>query len=103
MSPEATTWVVACAVGAFALAMVGAPTLQGVLHSRADSAHRFALPRLTTSVCAAPPQRFRVDQAHRAMQLHVDCLIGECPRKTHAYNVLVEEGHVRPDTGRIRA
>ncbi|MBY8856058.1 hypothetical protein K7711_06175 [Nocardia sp. CA2R105] len=102
MSPEATTWLIAVALACFLVVTVGGLRWQGVLHSRADSAHRFTPARLTTGVCAAPLRRFTVDQAHRAMQLHIDCIITECPRKQHAYNVLVEEGHVRPDAGRTR-
>lgn len=105
MSPDATAWVIGVALAVFVLAMIGVLIFQGNLIARGDTAHPVLSigPRLTAWVCAAPPRRFTVDQAHRAMQLHVDCLIGECPRKRHAYNVLVEEGHVRPDTGRLHA
>lgn len=104
MSADTTTWVVGVALAFFALATVGALMFQGNLIARGDATHPVLSigPRLTAWVCAAPPRRFTVDQAHTAMQLHVDCLIDECPRKLHAYNVLVEAGHVRPDAGRVR-
>ncbi len=103
MSTEATIWVVVVALLSWLLVAFGGLRLQGVLHSRADSRYRVTSPRITAWVCAAPLRRFTVDQAHTAMQLHIDCLLGECPRKTHAYNVLVQEGHIRPDTGRVYA
>lgn len=105
MSPEAAAWVIGGAVGLFALATVGVLMAQGNLIARGDTSHPVLSvgPRLTAWVCAAPPRRFTVDQAHTAMQLHVDCLIDECPRKRHAYNVLLQAGHVRPDSGRVHA
>lgn len=103
MSAEATTWVIAVALGCWLLVAFGGLRMQGVLHSRADSRYRVTSPRITAWVCAAPLRRFTVDQAHTAMQLHVDCLIPECPRKTHAWNVLVQAGHIRPDAGRVHA
>lgn len=105
MSPEATAWVIGVALAVFALATVGVLMFQGNLIARGDAAHPVLSigPRLTAWVCAAPPRRFTVDQAHTAMQLHIDCIITECPRKQHAWNVLLDAGHVRPDAGRPQA
>ncbi|RBO87004.1 hypothetical protein DFR74_112181 [Nocardia puris] len=41
--------------------------------------------------------------AHHAMQVHLDCTVGECPAKTHAWRMLVRLGHIRPDSGRPRS
>lgn len=38
--------------------------------------------------------------AHHAMQVHLDCLVGECPAKTVAYARLHESGRLQPDSGR---
>lgn len=70
MSAEATTWVIAVALTCFAVTSIGGLVLQGVLHSHTDSVHRVVSSRPTSRVCDAPPCRFTVDAAHRAMQLH---------------------------------
>jgi hypothetical protein len=45
-----------------------------------------------------------VRAAHRTMQLHLECAVGECPAKSTAYTTLVEAGKVVPDSspGRMR-
>lgn len=104
MSTTATTWVVIFAVAAFAAAMIVVPCLQGGLIAREER----PLPtgsaglRRPLWVCAEPPVRFTVEQAHREMQLHRHHLAEDCPRKAAAFRVLVQEGHATPDTGRIR-
>ncbi len=50
----------------------------------------------------APPGPVSVLEAHRHLQQHKECLIGECPRKDAAFRVLVEAGKIRPDTSRAR-
>lgn len=46
--------------------------------------------------CAAPRLPFTPDRAHVEMQLHIDCLVHECPRKMAAYRTLVTAGHIVP-------
>ncbi|MBF6174950.1 hypothetical protein [Nocardia blacklockiae] len=45
---------------------------------------------------AAPDRPFEVAAAHRTMQLHLDCTVGDCPRKTAAYQALVAAGRIKP-------
>lgn len=42
-----------------------------------------------------------VSAAHNAMQVHLECVVGECPAKTAARDKLVAEGRLVPDSGRI--
>lgn len=42
-----------------------------------------------------------VAAAHSAMQVHLDCLVGECPAKTAAHRMLANAGVLVPDSGRI--
>lgn len=104
MSADATTWVLIGALACFGAATVGGLALQNALLSREPASSRPAvvMPRRTSWVCDEPPVRFNIAQAHRAMQIHRDHLLDECPRKRAAFRVLVEEGHATPDTGRIR-
>ncbi|AXK89872.1 hypothetical protein IU443_29395 [Nocardia farcinica] len=44
-----------------------------------------------------------VAAAHHAMQVHLDCVVGECRAKTAAHRLLVEEGLLVPDSGRVRS
>ncbi|WP_280496724.1 hypothetical protein [Nocardia farcinica] len=43
-----------------------------------------------------------VANAHRTMQVHLDCMVGECRAKTAAYRLLTEEGLLVPDSGRAK-
>ncbi|AHH16606.1 hypothetical protein NONO_c18060 [Nocardia nova SH22a] len=66
-------------------------------------AHR-ALELPSMWIHAAPANLFTVEQAHREMQIHIDCLIHECPRKMSAYNTLVDAGHLNPPpSSQVRA
>ncbi|WP_040865725.1 hypothetical protein [Nocardia exalbida] len=50
----------------------------------------------------APDHAMGVGEAQMTMQRHRTCRVGECPRKTAAWRVLVEAGRIRPDAGRQR-
>jgi hypothetical protein len=104
MSTETTIWVIGIAIASFILISAASLGFQGVLISRGDTPYPApASAQIRSRACEAPPRKFTMEQAHRAMQLHIDCLITECPRKRAAYIVLVEEGYVRPDAGRVQA
>ncbi|MBB5916824.1 hypothetical protein BJY24_005736 [Nocardia transvalensis] len=49
----------------------------------------------------APDTPPSVPEAHRDMQRHRLCAREDCPRKRIAYQVLVDAGHLTPDSGRI--
>ncbi|BCK58425.1 hypothetical protein NWFMUON74_61970 [Nocardia wallacei] len=49
---------------------------------------------------AAPREPLTVDGAHETMQRHRGCTVGGCPRKSAAYQTLVDAGRLRPDSGR---
>ncbi|MEV0032120.1 hypothetical protein [Nocardia sp. NPDC050793] len=40
--------------------------------------------------------------AHRSMQVHRECLVGQCPAKTAAFGKLKRDGHLVPDSSRVR-
>jgi len=46
--------------------------------------------------CSAPAQPLTVDQAHRAMQIHLECAIDNCGCKRAAQSALVEAGRMHP-------
>ncbi|RDI55460.1 hypothetical protein [Nocardia mexicana] len=48
----------------------------------------------------APDYPVTVAHAHRIMQQHRACDRADCLRKHTAYQVLVEAGHIKPDSGR---
>jgi hypothetical protein len=48
----------------------------------------------------APEHLPGVDEAHRIMQEHRGCRADECRHKYSAWRVLIEAGHVKPDTSR---
>ncbi|WP_024801025.1 hypothetical protein [Nocardia sp. BMG51109] len=48
----------------------------------------------------APPYEPGVAGAHKIMQQHRACDREDCPRKRVAWQVLVEAGHIRPDSTR---
>ncbi|MEU2042958.1 hypothetical protein [Nocardia niwae] len=50
----------------------------------------------------APDHAMGVGEAQMTMQRHRACRVGECPRKTAAWRVLVEAGRIKPDAGRQR-
>ncbi|MGW4715592.1 hypothetical protein [Nocardia sp. NPDC004260] len=50
----------------------------------------------------APDHALGVEEAQMTMLRHRACRVGECPRKTAAWRVLVEAGRIRPDAGRQR-
>ncbi|WP_067891136.1 hypothetical protein [Nocardia vaccinii] len=50
----------------------------------------------TSLVHTAPLEPFTPDQAHQAMQLHIDCDTDACPRRQAALDTLIQAGHVRP-------
>ncbi|WP_228002119.1 hypothetical protein [Nocardia australiensis] len=43
-----------------------------------------------------------VANAHHTMQVHLDCLVGECRAKTAAFKHLESEHRLVRDTGRTR-
>jgi hypothetical protein len=43
-----------------------------------------------------------VRAAHNAMQVHRECLVGECAAKTAAFRTLRAAGKLVPDSGRVR-
>ncbi|MGW4327363.1 hypothetical protein ACWEKR_15875 [Nocardia sp. NPDC004573] len=49
-----------------------------------------------------PDYAMGVGEAQLTMQRHRACRVGECPRKTAAWRVLVEAGRIKPDGGRQR-
>ncbi|WP_280268955.1 hypothetical protein [Nocardia wallacei] len=49
----------------------------------------------------APDEPMSVSDAHLAMQRHRGCRREECPRKRAAYQTLVDEGRLKPDSGRV--
>ncbi|WP_280371212.1 hypothetical protein [Nocardia wallacei] len=49
----------------------------------------------------APDEPMTITEAHWTMQRHRSCDRGECPRKSMAYQLLVEAGRIRPDSGRV--
>jgi len=51
---------------------------------------------------AAPTWPLSLQEAHRHLQQHRECQIDECPRKAHAWHVLIDAGKVRPDSARTR-
>lgn len=40
--------------------------------------------------------------AHRTMQVHLECRVGQCRAKTAAHAKLAEDGHLVPDSSRVR-
>ncbi|WP_024799413.1 hypothetical protein [Nocardia sp. BMG51109] len=44
----------------------------------------------------APDRPLEVPEAHRTMQQHLDCTVGDCARKAAAYGVLVDAGRIKP-------
>ncbi|MBF6164979.1 hypothetical protein IU486_09360 [Streptomyces gardneri] len=50
----------------------------------------------------APEHVMGVMEAQMTMQQHRACRVGECPRKSTAWQALVEAGRIRPDAGRRR-
>ncbi|GAB0103374.1 hypothetical protein JMUB6875_23470 [Nocardia sp. JMUB6875] len=48
------------------------------------------------------PARPTAEVAHEIMRLHRECLVGQCLRKTAAFETLVESGCVVPDSHRPR-
>lgn len=42
-----------------------------------------------------------IANAHRAMQVHLDCLTGECPARTAARDLLEQHERLKPDSGRL--
>ncbi|MBB5911344.1 hypothetical protein BJY24_000211 [Nocardia transvalensis] len=49
----------------------------------------------------APDEPLSVSEAHLVMQRHRSCRREECPRKRAAYQTLVSEGRLKPDSGRV--
>jgi hypothetical protein len=45
---------------------------------------------------AAPRRPYPVDEAHWAMQDHIDCEARSCAAKAAAMDVLIEAGHMTP-------
>ncbi|MFC4373943.1 hypothetical protein ACFO5K_07485 [Nocardia halotolerans] len=43
--------------------------------------------------CGADPGPMQAEQAHAAMQLHLDCTVDECRVRRRARDTLVESGH----------
>ncbi|WP_280264634.1 hypothetical protein [Nocardia wallacei] len=40
------------------------------------------------------------EQAHAAMQQHLNCTIEDCPRRASAVQTLIDAGHLKPDSHR---
>lgn len=49
---------------------------------------------------AAPDHQLSILEAQRTMQRHLDCRVGDCPRKTAAWRTLVNVGRIKPDSAR---
>lgn len=49
----------------------------------------------TLASCAAPAGPLTVGEAHRAMQIHLECVIDTCGCKRAAWTTLVEEGRIQ--------
>jgi len=70
-------------------------------YEREDSeAPTQTLPPVVAWTHEAPDHPLTVAGAHRIMQQHRACDRDDCPRKAAAYRVLVEAGHIKPDSGR---
>ena len=54
------------------------------------------------STCWVEPLQLTPQKAHTIMQMHRTCLSDECPRRRAAVQVLVEAGHLIPDSSRAR-
>jgi hypothetical protein len=48
----------------------------------------------------APDRQLSVYESQRTMQLHRDCEMPSCPRKSAAWQVLVEAKKIQPDSSR---
>ncbi|GAA5044572.1 hypothetical protein [Nocardia callitridis] len=46
---------------------------------------------------AAPQVPYTVEQAHRVMQVRINCDIATCPDKYAAFWTMVDAGHATPD------
>ncbi|WP_330183726.1 hypothetical protein OHB26_08925 [Nocardia sp. NBC_01503] len=55
-------------------------------------------PILSTSAWShgAPDHQLDVQEAHRTMQQHRRCVVGECDRKGAAFRALVDAGRIKP-------
>lgn len=51
---------------------------------------------------STPIQPLTLERAHRVMQVHTGCSTDCCRNKRAAYQVLVEAGHIVPDSCRRR-
>lgn len=47
-------------------------------------------PIWTLASCQAPPRPLTVEQAHHAMQLHIECTLRSCGCKAAAFRILVD-------------
>ncbi|WP_306363124.1 hypothetical protein [Nocardia sp. CC227C] len=55
---------------------------------------------LAMAAHSEPGTPFTVDQAHEAMRIHRECAVYHCPRKTAAFEALIEAGRIVPDSSR---
>jgi hypothetical protein len=53
---------------------------------------------MSGAVHDAPPRPLTIAQAHIVMQEHRDCVVRYCGCKGAAFQLLVEVGHIRPDS-----
>lgn len=104
--------IVVTAIGIAVVALIVVADLRGrtddapllhLLQPNGRVAHHRARQLPPMWLHAAPRERFSAPQAHREMQIHIDCLTHECPRKMSAYKVLVDGGHLNPPRVRVRA
>ncbi|GAA5048035.1 hypothetical protein [Nocardia callitridis] len=51
---------------------------------------------------SAPKVPYTVEQAHRVMQLRIDCDTATCPAKYAAFWTVVDAGHATPDPRVVR-
>lgn len=103
-----TTWVIIAALGVAGFGVAWMIVRADIRYERSElpivaRPRRFvpAVPRPHIRQPAvwlhdAPPRAFTAEQAHTAMQHHVDCLLSECPRKRAAHHALVAAGHISP-------
>ncbi|MBO0878978.1 MAG: hypothetical protein J2P17_01050 [Mycobacterium sp.] len=94
-----TDWIATSTVVVLVAALVAFVVIDDTRYQRpAMPHHRYGRERSQLWLHDTPTTPPTTERAHRDMQLHVDCLIDECPRKRAAYKALVAAGHLTPET-----
>ncbi len=55
---------------------------------------------VAVSAHSGPDRPLSLERAHRVMQVHSGCSTEDCPHKRAAYEMLVNAGHLVPDSSR---